>query len=212
MILAERYFDMARFLSIVFADLLCAIAVQAGPISYNIIFTPPITGSPAPTSASFTYDGSMFTSFPVMWNGDMYGLDPSANSAARYNPPYGGCDPGVTGGPQLAFIIMTQGSTGCATPPTYVFTVGNQSGSGNLPRTILVYFAELEGGNVVGSFSVGACCSDRPTANFSSSWILSPEPGTLIMPLMAWLTVLGLKRVRLIVADTRTDGRESPSD
>src|ERR1039457_3208710 len=65
----------------------------------------------------------------VDWDGRVDGLDASAHLASRrFNPPYGGSDPGVAGcTPQLGFIIMTQTSTGCSAPPDRKSTRLNSS-------------------------------------------------------------------------------------
>jgi hypothetical protein len=184
--------------------LISSTAMMGGTATYDIFFTPPFTGSPEPTSAFFTYDydDSQFTIFQVDWDGGVYELAAAADTAGRYNPPYGGCDPGVPSGtPQLGFIVATQTSTGCSTPPTYVFGVGNYDDT----NVISVTFLEYEGGNLIASFSLGACCSTLPPASFTSGWTVSPEPGTLSMLLLAGLIAAGLKKMRRIWAGPQTN-------
>ena len=190
--------------------LISETAMMGGTVTYDIFFTPPFTGSPEPTSAFFTYDydDSQFTVFQVDWDGGVYEIAGGANLATRFNPPYGGCDPGVPGGtPQLGFIVATQTSTGCSTPPTYVFGVGNYDDT----NVIDMYFFEYEGGNLIADFGVGACCTTLLPAHFTSGWAVSPEPGTLSMLLLAGLIAAGLKKVRRIWAGPQTKRFNSQS-
>jgi hypothetical protein len=98
--------------------LVAAMPLAAGSIEYTI----DVPGVPSSllSSATFTYDGSRFTDFIVVWRGDTFDLTASANAPTFVNAP-ASCYSGYSG-PQLGFALMTQALPSCnGIPITYQF-------------------------------------------------------------------------------------------
>jgi hypothetical protein len=147
--------------------------------TYTINFTT-TSGSPSPTTGTFTYDPdtATFTAFTVEWDGLSFDLTASANS-----PTVGFSIPScITGtGGAASFALMT-GS--CAPPPSFGQTDWQADASGH--DATFGFITEVMG-----------CCDlvvygnaspiDAPTVHAFGTWTVTqqtspvPEPSSLIL-------------------------------
>jgi hypothetical protein len=179
-----------------------AVPAVASSVYFTIDFTL-TSGSPLPASGSFFYDASTgtFTSFDVVWDGDVFDLTSAAN-AAPYLPGYieQPCIlSGSTTGPQEVFNLLTN----C---PAAYWVANDSSVSPTAPSFLI----DVGAYNSTASYGVDVISPGLPTAppttatgGFAST--PTPEPGSCI------LTLIGLSLVmrRRIATVLRLSRRES---
>jgi hypothetical protein len=133
-----------------------------GATHYAVLFQT-TSGSPAPVSGDFYWDGTSFSNFLVTWNGVTFDLTSSAN-APTINVG-SGCA-GAASTPAYGFLMMSENCPGAS----YGWTAQS------LP--FVSFFSFGENGNMI--FGPGAISA---TASASGTWNIAqmPEPGTLGM-------------------------------
>ena len=156
----------------------------ASPITYTFNFTVD-SGSPAPTSGSFTYDStaplaSRFTFFDVVWDGFTFDMTSNANSPFSV-----GCGPAdsSTSFGELSGTLTCPGTppvswNGNATPSLAGFGFLT-AGSGNeYQLAVGVPNPSDVAGNAGGSF--GITINDQPPTPEPSSFILALTGGAFL--------------------------------
>jgi len=153
--------------------------------NYTITFTT-TSGSPAPTSGSFTYDSTTpaFSNFLVTWDGGTFDLTASANSPVLVGT---GCT-GEASTPAYGFDIMSQTLGGCSVSyqwqsttfinPRFFFDVGLTASPG---------IQDYIGGSIPSSLTAAGSSGDWTISAVTAT----PEPGTSVLTLSG-LGLLGL--------------------
>jgi hypothetical protein len=111
----------------------------AAPLAYNINFTTN-SGSPTPTSGSFTYDsavppGSQFTGFDVEWDGLAFDLTSNANT--------GGTSSGCGAITSTTVFLFLSGTNECLGSNSFDWSGGHGSTESQF------FFRYLEGSNFI---------------------------------------------------------------
>lgn len=174
----------------------------AGPIAYSINFTT-TSGSPPPTSGSFTYDGaaalgSQFAAFDVLWDGLTFDLTSSANTGGQGS----GC--GVVTSSTIFQVL--QGTAECPGSNTFgwfgghgslnsEFAFGDTGASSDFIQVIGLNPATGTGG-ASGTFSITAI-NGAPT----------PEPSSFILALVGGAFLV---RKRMHLTTRRSSQTSSP--
>ena len=173
-----------------FLLLIGCLPAAAGPINYAINFTL-TSGSPLPTSGSFTYNSlsSTFTNFDIVFSGYTLDLTVMANSYVfvPYSDP---CYAGSTTGSQEMFLLLTS----CSTDSTVATPVWNSE------IAVEGYAFQFMGyvGNSsplnLGLATVGGAPPPYLTAFGGFQAAATPEPGTCAL-LVAGLCLVTWKRI-----------------
>ena len=87
---------------------LACLSIPAYADNYTMQFT--ATDGIAPTSGSFTYDGTTFSNFLMEWDGVQFDLTAAANSPTVNTTP--NCGPGASG-PLASFDLLSLSVPGC---------------------------------------------------------------------------------------------------
>jgi hypothetical protein len=165
----------------------------AAPLAYNINFITN-SGSPAPTSGSFTYDsaladGAQFSDFLVDWDGFTFDFLTLANSGGTNL----GCDPGAS---IAIFDMMSDPAGACPGTPNVL-----QWGADDI--TLAPRFSFSDEGNPASGHNMNLSLRlalPSPGAGAGGSWSITrndaqtPEPSSFIL-VLAGGALLALKRI-----------------
>jgi hypothetical protein len=168
-----------------------SLPVYASSVNYTINFTTS-SGSPGPTSGSFTYDSSTgtFSNFVVAWDGYSFNLTSSANATFTHGS---GCTGEASSG-TFSFALLSQALT-CPSAPEYFWFGQPRVG----PTQVFVFEDELPSGydQIVASLPE----TSTGTGSAEGSWTISavantPEPSELLLlgSGLVGLMFVGLKR------------------
>jgi MYXO-CTERM domain-containing protein len=178
--------------------------VKADGVDYTINFTT-TSGSPSPTSGSFTYDSTtdQFTNFIVDWDNLEFDLTASANAPANFGAPTGCSGASLPG---YGFLLMSQAIMGCnVTYEWFGFAVPN------IATAEFDFFASASINSVDAIITDNPLPSGSAPVGASGDWsiaaVTTPEPSTA-PPMLAGLGVLGL----LVVIRKRVALRQSLAD
>lgn len=190
--------------------LACALAfpILAEPITYEIDFTlggvvNTLPGGQLPTSGSFTYDPAIgFTSFIVMWNGNVFDLTASANAPMLETtapfPTWSECND-VASSPGFGFLIMSHTVTGC--PLTYEWDAYN--GPGPFASfgfwEYLPYPPDPSLSELTYIINTGTP-SNSPPINSAGQWSITAVPEPTFMPVL----ILGIMLLPFVQRNRRS--------
>jgi hypothetical protein len=190
---AGRKFMRIKLLVIGLLLTAISLPVRASSVNYTINFTTS-SGSPGPTSGSFTYDSSTgtFSNFVVAWDGYSFNLTSSANAPFDAHP--SGCTGEASTG-AFSFALLSQALT-CPSAPEYFWFGQPRVG----PTQVFVFEDEVSSS---GYDQIGATLPENSTGTGSAegNWTISaaantPEPAGLLLlgSGLVGLMFVGLKR------------------